>query len=184
MLPQPTIAFVLWLKEKVEPEPNDGFSFHLADLWPRLSSICKRWCWSKLKWESRMELPRASWPLVATPSAARHRRLIYQPRRSLRKLTGAALDGVSWHVGSSDTIFSGGNKRVGGNAVLTGSILDVMELFCIAANLVQNSHDGSCCYFQRKIISANLWLAVNTRTFQLFKDLNLMQGNWLKIEKS
>ena len=32
--------------------------------------------------------------------------------------------------------------------------------------------------------SANLWLVANTRTFQLFKDLNSMQENWLKGEKS
>lgn len=138
MLLEPTCCILtLSNREKVESGTNDGFWFHQADLWPRLSSICKRWCWSKLKWGSRMELPPASWPLLATPSAARHRRLIYQPRRSLKTLTGAALDGVTWHAGSSHTIFAGGNKGSGRKHSLHWSILNRIELFWIGANLPQ-----------------------------------------------
>lgn len=56
--------------------------------------------------------------------------------------TGAALNGVTWQVGSSHTIFAAGNKRVGGNTIFTGQYL--IELFCISANLGQNPYDGKC----------------------------------------
>lgn len=93
--------------------------------------------------------------------------------------TGAALNGVTWQVGSSHTIFAGGNKRVGGNTIFTGQYL--IELFCISANLVQNPYDGKC---SRRWKWKFLPIVVNTRTFELLKDLNLMQENRMISEMS
>lgn len=107
-------------------------------------AFAKRRRWSKLKWESRMELPLASWPLLATPSAARQRRLIYQARSSLRKLTGAApgWGHMTCRVISHDLCWR--QWASGWKHSLHWSIRNRIELFCIGANLVQSQYDGSC----------------------------------------
>lgn len=52
--------------------------FRHSDLCLGSWSVCQRWCFSKSKWEGRMEIPEAPRPLRDTLSAAHHRRLLYQ----------------------------------------------------------------------------------------------------------
>lgn len=97
-------------------------------------------CQAFAKKEGRMEIPfllptpPSSWPLPATPSAARHRRLIYQVRHSPQVLPRTGSHDRSGHLTRSlpEEI-----KRVGGNAICTGSIRNRLELFCIGAKLVR-----------------------------------------------
>lgn len=125
-------------------------------------------------WNERAErgFLKPSWPLLATPSAVRHHRLIYQPLCSLRKLTGAALNGghMTCRVISHNLCW---RQRASGRK--HQSILNRIELFCIGANLVQKWYGGRFWSVWRKIVvSVSLCLVVNLRTFQLLKDINVM----------
>lgn len=93
-------------------------------------AFAKRWSCSKSKWESRMEIPLASWPLPATPSAAHHRRVIHQVSRSPQVLPWMGWHDISGHLTRSL------NKRVGGNSIFTGQRL-IHYGSSASANLVQ-----------------------------------------------
>lgn len=65
--------------------------------------------------------------------------------------TGAALNEVTWQVGSSHTIFAGGNKLVGGNTIFTGQYLSssasvlIWYVALIMVDVVPaNENEGFC----------------------------------------